>query len=200
VVDVTDPGSPHPKLVAPEADLRTDLPRYRVFIAGKLVDEPTEITTYWQDDFVAFLIGAATSFFWALQAANLDFRLLGDYYSSIACISAGPFEGPMVISGWAFKSSHDAVRAIQISSRHLASHGPPIHIGDPARLGIRDITKPEVPIDPVPAPGPDEILLWWGCGVTPQTVALAAKLPIFITHKGGHTLINDLQVEETANL
>ena len=46
VVDVTEPGSPHPRVVAPNADIRTDLPRYRVFIDGKLVDEPTDILKY----------------------------------------------------------------------------------------------------------------------------------------------------------
>ena len=46
VIDVTEPGDPHPKLVAPEVDLRTDLPRYRVFQDGELIEEPTDIIKY----------------------------------------------------------------------------------------------------------------------------------------------------------
>src|ERR1051325_10272494 len=43
VLDVTDVGSPVPMLCAPDADLRTDVPRYRLFENGELVDEPAEI-------------------------------------------------------------------------------------------------------------------------------------------------------------
>lgn len=199
VVEVTEPGSPHPKLVAPTADLRTDLPRYRVFIDGELADEPTDVIKYWRDDLVAFLIGSSDNIDWALKAANIDFRHLGGYTTNIPCVPAGRFSGPMVVSCRALRNSQDAIRAIQISSRHLASHGPPIHIGDPATIGIKDITKPDTPHDPR-LPGPNEILLWWGCGITPQTTAQEAKLPIFITHKGSHMFINDRSTEQMANL
>lgn len=57
LLDVTDPGSPVPRYAAPHADLRTDLPRYRVYRQGELVDEPTSIARYWADDLVAFLLG-----------------------------------------------------------------------------------------------------------------------------------------------
>src|SRR5262245_20841984 len=43
LLDVTDAGSPVARLAAPEADLRTDLPRYRVYRNGGLVDEPTSL-------------------------------------------------------------------------------------------------------------------------------------------------------------
>lgn len=201
VVDVTEPGSPHPKLVATTADLRTDLPRYRVFIDGELVDEPTDVVKYWRDDLVCFLIGCSLTIDWALKAANVDFSLFGAYITNIPCVPAGPFSGPMVVSGRSFKDSFHAIRAVQISSRYLSSHGPPVHTGDGAALGIKDITKPDAPALNEPRPvGTKEILLWWGCGITPQTTAQAAKLPIFITHKGSYMFINDLRVEETANL
>lgn len=197
IVDVTEPGSPHPKLVAPNADLRTDLPRYRVFIDGELIDEPTDVTRYWSDDLVGFLIGCGITVGWALKAANVDYRSLGAYVSSIPCAVAGPFGGPMVVSGRAFKGSRDAVRATQVASRYLASHGPPIHIGDPAAIGV-DITKPSVSYDQLPRP--EDVLLWWGCGITPQYTAVAAKMPILITHKGGYMLVSDVLAEELANL
>src|SRR5881409_1260012 len=50
LLDVTEPGNPEPRLVAPGADLRTDLPRYRVFQNGELVDEPTDLNPHWRDD------------------------------------------------------------------------------------------------------------------------------------------------------
>ena len=56
LLDVTDAGSPVPTLAAPTADLRTDLPRYRVYRSGELVDEPVTIEEYWRDDLVAFLL------------------------------------------------------------------------------------------------------------------------------------------------
>ncbi|MFC2008912.1 D-glutamate cyclase family protein [Chloroflexota bacterium] len=199
VVDVTEAGSPTPTLVASDADLRTDLPRYRVFVDGDPIDEPTDVVKYWRDDLVAFLIGCSLTIEWALKAANVPFRLLGAYESNIPCVPAGPFKGRMVVSCRAFSRPQDAVRAIQISSRYLASHGPPIHIGDPAAIGIHDLRNALSPADARPG-DESEILLWWGCGITPQLTAQDARLPIFITHKGSHMFVNDLTVEETANL
>src|SRR5260221_2724640 len=62
LLDVTEPGDPEPRGVAPKADLRTDLPCYRVWKQGELVDEPTDIKNYWRDDLVSFLIGCSFTF------------------------------------------------------------------------------------------------------------------------------------------
>src|SRR5580698_2826359 len=62
LLDVTEPGSAEPRLIAPEADLRTDLPRYRIYRAGELLDEPTTLTAWWRDDLVGFLIGCSFTF------------------------------------------------------------------------------------------------------------------------------------------
>lgn len=202
LLDVTEPGDPHPKLVAPEADLRTDLPRYRVFQDGALIDEPTDISNYWRDDLVAFLIGDSASFDWALIAANIQFRLTGAYVTNIPCVPAGRFHGPMVVTTRLFKTSYDAVRAIQVSSRHLAVHGPPVHIGDPAAIGIKDIYQPDMfsLSAPVAPQQPNEIVMHWGCGITPQTVALECKAPFMITHCPGHMFVTDRLAEELAVL
>ena len=53
VLDVTDPGSPEPAQIAPGADLRTDVPRYRICRDGELADEPTDASEHWRDDLVA---------------------------------------------------------------------------------------------------------------------------------------------------
>jgi len=201
IIDVTEPGDPHPRFAAPEADLRTDLPRYRVFKDGECIDEPTDVVKYWRDDLVAFLIGCSGSFDWALQAANVKFRLIGAYESSIQCVPAGRFHGPMVISCRLVKNGHDAVRAVQISSRMRTTHGPPVHIGNPDYVGIRDLYHPDFyPFEPGAPQKPDEIAMFWGCGITPQTVAIESKVPFMITHKGGHMFYTDRLSEELAIL
>lgn len=201
VLDVTEPGNPHPTLVAPEADLRTDLPKYRIFREGQLIAEPTDITDYWRDDLVAFLLGCANGFDWSLRAANVQNRLIGAYTTNIQCIPAVHFRGPMVVSCRLAKGSHNAVRAVQISSRVLAQHGPPVHIGAPEIIGISDLYNPDQcnfgEIAPVQS---DEIALFWGCGITPQSVALEAKVSLMITHCPAHMFVTDRLTEELANL
>ena len=203
VLDVTEPGDPHPKLIAPEADLRTDLPRYRVFKDGELIDEPTDIIKYWRDDLVGFLLGCSCGFKWAIRAANIPFRRYGGYLTSIPCVPAGRFHGHVVCSVRAFYNSHDAVRATQISSRHIAMHGAPIHIGDPAAIGVENLGKgspihPNAPMAEAPKPG--EIVMFWPSGITPQTAATESNVPFMITHLGGHMFVMDQLVEELAVL
>lgn len=202
VIDVTDPGDPHPKLMAPEADLRTDIPQYRVFKGGKVIAEPTDVKDYWRDDLVAFLLGCSYSFDWALIAASVQYRFLGAYSTNIQCIPAGRFHGSMLVSCRSMKRGYDAVRAIQISSRHLPSHGPPVHIGDHALIGIKDIRHPDIfaPLGVVTPPEPDEVAMYWGTGITPQTVAMESKIPFMITHYPSHMFITDRLSEETAIL
>lgn len=201
VLDVTEPGDPHPKLMAPEADLRTDVSMYRVFKEGELVDEPTDVIKYWRNDLVAFLLGCSCSFKWALRAAGISFRRYGAYLTTIPCIPAGRFHGSMVVTARAFLNTHDAVRAVQITSRHLLVHGPPIHIGDPTEIGIESLVKrdPFVPTRPVvEPPKPGEIVMYWGCGVTPQTVAMESRIPFMITHSPTHMFVTDKLAEELA--
>jgi uncharacterized protein YcsI (UPF0317 family) len=204
VLDVTEPGDPHPKLVAPEADLRTDLPKYRVFQDGTLIDEPTDISSYWRDNLVAFVIGCSLSFDWALLAANLHYRMFGDYTTNIQCVAAGRFYGPMVVSSRAFRTARDAVRAIQISSRHLGVHGPPVHIGDPAIIGIKDLNEADVWIPPGPWPltplQPNETIAFWSTGAGLPVIAKACKVPFMITHCPGHMFVTDKLSEELAVL
>ena len=200
VSEATDIGDPHPKILAPEADLRTDLSRYRVFKDGELIDEPTDVTKYWRDDLVAFLIGAAPNLIVSLQKANIEHKLLGDYTSNIATVPAGRFRSPHIVVGFLVKSNEDAVRAIQISSRLPVAHFAPLHIGDPGAIGIHDIAEPDVlAVDPVDHLEPGEVSLFWGTGLTPQKAAVEAKIPFMITHKAGHVFISDRRVEELAS-
>lgn len=202
VLDVTEPGDPYPKVMAPDADLRTDLPKYRIWKDGQIIDEPTDATKYWNDDLVAFLIGCSWGFVWGLKAANVPFRSLGDYTTNIPLTPVHRFHGHMVCSCRAFANSHDAVRAIQITSRHLAFHGAPVHIGNPLLIGVKNIGNPDafIPPWPTPQPEPHEILMFWGCGITPQNVIMESKIPYAITHYPGHMFVIDKLVEELAVL
>ncbi len=199
ILDVTEPGDPHPKLIAPDADLRTDVPRYRVYREGKLVDEPTDISAYWRDDLVAFLLGCSYSFQWTLRAANVTYRHFGVYATNIECVPAGRFHGHMVVSGRLLKDSYNAVRATQISSRHTATHGPPIHIGDPSIIGIKDPYHPDIwaPANIAPQE-PEEVAMFWGCGITPQIVAIESNVPFMITHYPANMFVTDRISEELA--
>ncbi len=194
VLDVTEPGDPEPKLVALGADLRTDVPRYRVYRHGELVEEPEDLHGIWRDDFVGFLTGCSFTFEKALQDAGLPVRHIEAgcnvpmFRTNIACKPAGIFRGPMVVSMRPM-TMPQALRAVQVCSRFPRAHGAPVHIGAPEKLGIRDLNKPDFG-DPV-AILPDEVPVFWACGVTPQAVAMEAKPPLLITHKPGHMFVTD---------
>src|SRR4051794_37678697 len=144
LLDVTEPGSPVPALVAPDADLRTDLPRYRVYRNGELVEEPADIRELWRPDLVAFLIGCSFTFESALLQARLPLRHLERgcnvpmYRTTLACRPAGRFRGNMVVSMRPMTPAQ-AIRAAQVCGRFPRAHGAPVHFGDPAAIGIRDI-------------------------------------------------------------
>jgi uncharacterized protein YcsI (UPF0317 family) len=194
LLDVTEPGSPVPTLVAPDADLRTDLPRYRVYRDGELIAEPTDIRDLWRPDLVGFLIGCSFTFESALLQAGLPLRHLECgcnvpmYRTSLACRSAGQFRGNMVVSMRPMTPAQ-AVRAVQVCSRFPRAHGAPVHIGDPAGIGIRDIARSDFG-DTVPI-GPGEVPVFWACGVTPQAVVMESKPAFCITHKPGHMFVTD---------
>lgn len=199
LLDVTEPSDPEPKCVAPGADLRTDLPAYRIWEDGKLVAEPNDITRYWRSDLVAFLIGCSFTFENALLAAGVPVRHIEQgvnvpmYRTNIACRPAGRFAGPMVVSMRPL-TPELALRATQICSRFPRAHGPPIHFGDPAAIGIRDIHKTDFGDTVEIRTG--EVPVFWACGVTPQAVLMEAKPPFAITHKPGHMFLTDLKDTE----
>jgi uncharacterized protein YcsI (UPF0317 family) len=202
VLAVGDAGSPMLPSLASDLDLRTDLPRYRVWRHGELVDEPTDVRSLWRDDLVAFAIGCSFSFEWAMRAEGIPIRHLERgcnvpmYRTSIATQSAGNFGGPMVVSMRPMVAA-DAIRAVQITSRFPAVHGAPVHIGDPSRIGIADIGRPDYG-DAVPVL-PDELPVFWACGVTPQAALKQAKPAFCITHAPGAMLITDLLNHQLAS-
>jgi uncharacterized protein YcsI (UPF0317 family) len=196
LLDVTEPGSPEPRLVAPGADLREDVPRYRVYRNGELVEEPTNLRAWWRDDLVGFLLGCSFTFENALLQAGVPVRHVEAgcnvpmYRTNLACRPAGVFHGPLVVSMRPLTPAQ-AVRAVQVCGRFPRAHGAPIHLGDPAALGIRDLARPDFG-DPVEV-RPGEVPVFWACGTTPQAVAMEVRPPLLITHKPGHMFVTDLR-------
>jgi uncharacterized protein YcsI (UPF0317 family) len=196
LLDVTEPGNAEPALVAPGADVRCDVPRYCVYRNGELIDEPTTLDAWWRDDLVAFLIGCSFTFENALMQAHLPLRHIEQgrnvpmYRTNISCRPAGAFHGPLVVSMRPLTPGQ-ALTATRICARFPRAHGAPIHFGDPAAIGIKDVNKPDFG-DPVEIRS-HETPVFWACGVTPQAVAMAAKPPLFLTHKPGHMFVTDLR-------
>ena len=196
LLEVTEPGDPEPKSVAPGSDLRTDLPAYRVWEDGELVAEPTDIRPYWRDDLVSFVIGCSFTFENALLAAGVPVRHIEQgvsvpmYRTNIPCRAAGRFSGPLVVSMRPMTASQ-AVRATQVCARFPRAHGVPIHLGEPLAIGIADLSRPDFG-DTVEMHN-GEIPVFWACGVTPQAVVMRARPPLVITHKPGHMFLTDLR-------
>src|SRR5438552_7693511 len=195
LIEVTDVGSPEPTGVAPGADLRTDVPRYRIYKDGVLADEVTDATPYWRDDLVAFLLGCSFTFEWALLEAGIKLwhvehgKNVAMWRTSTQCRPAGVFHGPMVVSMRPIAAAQLA-NAVTASARFPGAHGAPVHVSDPAAIGITDIALPDRSDAPEAARG--DVPVFWACGVTPQAVALASRPPFMITHSPGHMFITDV--------
>jgi uncharacterized protein YcsI (UPF0317 family) len=198
VLDVTDAGSPA-TVLAEGADLRTDLPRYRVWRDGELVDEPTDVTAYWRADLVSFLIGCSFTFESALTKAGVPLRHIEQdrnvpmYVTDRQCRPAGRLHGPMVVSMRPVQPEHLSA-AIRETSLLPAVHGSPVHCGDPAVLGIEDLARPDFG-EPVGL-RPRDIPVFWACGVTPQAAVMASRPPFALTHAPGQMFVTDARDEQ----
>ena len=198
LIEITPPGDPEPRLSAPGADLRTDVPGYRVYEKGELVFKGRSLDSWWRDDLVGFLLGCSFTFEHALTDAGVAMRhaLRGTtvpmFIASIECVPAGRFAGPMVVT---FRPipRRQLELVLELSSRYPHAHGAPVHVGDPAGIGISDIGKPDFG-DPVPVE-PGDVPVFWACGVTPQAVARAVRLDFMITHEPGRMFLTDLPRE-----
>jgi uncharacterized protein YcsI (UPF0317 family) len=194
LLDVTEPGQRHTDLAA-DADLSTDLPLYRVWRDGELVDEPTDVSDLWREDLVAFLIGCSFSFETALLEADVPLRHLEQsrnvsmYRTNVQCRPAGRLAGPLVVSMRPVPAAQ-VVTAVQVTARMPEVHGAPVHVGAPQALGIGDLSAPDFG-DPVES-GPDDVPVFWACGVTPQAALMASRPPFAITHAPGHMFVTDV--------
>lgn len=203
VLAIGDPGDPRLPTLGTDVDIRTDVPQYRVFENGKVVDAPHDLARWWRDDLVAFVLGCSFSFEQALVEANVPLRHIAEqkgvamYRTSIQTTPAGRFHGPLVVSMRPLRAP-DAIRAVQITTRFPTVHGAPVHIGLPHVIGIADITRPDW--GDFVGVRDDELPVFWACGVTPQAVVEAARVPFCITHFPGAMLVTDLRNAELALL
>lgn len=194
ILDVTEPGDPETRMIAPGADIRTDLPKYRVWENGELVDEPGDILSVWRDDLVAFMIGCSFSFEGALLKAGIRIRHMDEnvnvpmYLTSVPCIPASRFSGNTVMSMRPIPHNQ-VVKAVTCTAKLPAVHGAPMHIGSPEAIGVRNINKPEFGDAVTIKEG--EVPVFWACGVTPQAAVMQSKPPFAITHAPGYMFIAD---------
>ncbi len=194
LLEVIEAGSVEPAITAPGADIRTDVPAYRIYENGVFTGETESLVDYWRDDLVSFLLGCSFSFETAMVEAGIPLRHqelglnVAMYITKIATTPAGVFSGPMVVSMRPVKREQ-VVRAVQVTTRFPATHGAPIHIGSPESIGIMDLDKPDYGdrVDVLP----DEEPVFWACGVTPQAVALNCKPPLMFAHGPGKMFITD---------
>ena len=199
---VSGPGEHLLPTLGTDINICSDLPRYRVWRHGELIDEPTDITPLWRDSLVTFVIGCSFSFEQALMEAGLSLRHVEQgrnvamYRTNVPTEAVGLFQGPLVVSMRPLKAA-DAIRAIQVTSRFPNVHGAPVHIGDPSLIGIHDLSKPDYgdAVDVMP----DELPVFWACGVTPQAAIQQARPAFCITHAPGAMLITDLLNHQLAS-
>jgi len=195
LIGVSEPGSAHLPDLAEDLDIRTDVPAYRLFRNGQRGEMVHDITDVWRDDLVAFVLGCSFSFEEALMAAGIPVRHIAGgrnvpmFKTSISTVPAGNFKGPLVVSMRMFRPS-DAIQAILLSDRFRLAHGAPVHIGDPAAIGISDIYQPDFGDPPIGEDG--DIPVFWACGVTPQLALRESGVEFAITHEPGHMLITDI--------
>ncbi|PSK96713.1 uncharacterized protein YcsI (UPF0317 family) [Murinocardiopsis flavida] len=193
VLDVTDPGAVDASIFA--GDLRTDLPEYRVYRDGAQVDAPADVSDVWRPDLVAFLIGCSFTFEAPLLRAGVPVRHIEQgrnvpmYTTNRPCRPAGRFSGPLVVSMRPVPADQVA-DAVRVTARYPSVHGAPVHVGDPAALGIGDLAEPDFG-DPVDV-RPGEVPLFWACGVTPQAAVMASAPPFAIAHAPGHMAVTDV--------
>jgi uncharacterized protein YcsI (UPF0317 family) len=195
LLEQTAPGDPEPRACAPGADLRTDVPRYRVFRGGQPErDEPSDVRRLWRDDLVSFLLGCSFTFENALVRAGLSIRHVDQgrnvpmYRTTLACQPAGRFGGNLVVSMRPFKPE-SIERVIAVTGRYPTMHGAPVHVGDPREIGIDDLARPDFGDAATIHSG--EVPVFWACGVTPQVALVGARLELAVTHSPGCMFVTD---------
>jgi len=201
ILEVLEPGQVEPLLCAKNADIRTDICRYRIFQKGELVAETEDVAPWWREDLVSFLLGCSFSFEDALITQGIDLpyykedRNVPMFITNIQTLPAGPFSGPMVVSQRWIPGSQVA-QVIELTSKYPFAHGAPIYVGDGRAIGIEDPTKPDFGDPWVPADRERLVPLYWACGVTPQLVAQSCQTELMITHAPGYMFVTDLRNEE----
>ena len=200
ILEILSAGDFHIKVIAPNADIRTDLPRYSVFRNGELANQQLDVLDIWEDNLVTFLLGCSFIAEEALLSNGLLLPHINEtgfvpmYRTTVPCKSAGIFKGNMVVSMRPF-IMQDAQLAAEITKHYPMAHGAPLHIGDPGFLGIKDLDRPDFG-EPVTMKE-EQVPVFWACGVTPQNALASARPSLAITHAPGHMFVADITSEST---
>ncbi|WP_210129325.1 putative hydro-lyase [Staphylococcus sp. GDX8P66P] len=202
LLDVSEIGSTSFPTYGKDANITNEVAQYKVYRYGELVESPTDIAHLFNDDMVSFLIGCSFTFEHALLDAGLPIRHIEEehnvpmYITNIPAASSGHFSGNITLSMRPM-TMQQAIKATEITTHFKNVHGTPIHIGNPSEIGIENITNPDFG-EPVTIKE-NEVPVFWGCGVTPQSVALDAKPELMITHAPGHMFITDVPDSQLSN-
>jgi len=190
------PNSSLSKKLAPGADIRDVIPRYQIWRDGICTETVQNLRAIDTTDIAYFLLGCSFSFEEALIQAGISLRHIEQkknvamYRTNIPLKSVGIFAGTMVVS----------MRPLPLQQVELASritgmfpdvHGAPVHIADPQKIGIIDISTPDYGEFVEIKEG--EVPVFWACGVTPQNVLRSAELPFAITHVPGFMFVSDIK-------
>lgn len=202
IVEVFDPGNFNSSY-AIDSDIRTDVPEYKIFRKGELVEFSTDIKSFWRSDFVVFLLGCSFTFENELIKNGIELPYFTNkknvpmFITSIDTEPVGDFSGKMVVTQrWVKKDK--VVKAVQATSRYPNQHGTPIQINNSEDIGIIDPYKPDFGDPWIPKNTKDYIPMYWACGVTPQLILQSAKVDISITHSPGKMFVTDLKDEDMA--
>jgi len=186
-----------------DIDIRTDVPSYNVYRHGELIETVHDIEVLWTDDMVAFALGCSFTFERALIDAGIRMKhieantTVSMYRTNLALTPVGPFSGTMVVSMRPIPRGQ-VEKAVEITSAFPHAHGAPVHVGDGASIGIEDLGRPDW--GEPSAFEPDDVPVFWACGVTPQNVLQAARPPLCITHTPGRMLVTDVPEDRMAEL
>jgi uncharacterized protein YcsI (UPF0317 family) len=202
-LEVLEPGVYEPRVLSSAADVRTDCPKYRVWKEGKVAATPTHLKDFWREDIVTFFLGGSFTFERALMKAGIPIRHVEEnvpcpiYKTNVMTNPAGVFSGPIAVTMRPIARAM-LPRAVEVTARIPNAHGSPLWIGDPHGIGIADIDKPDfgkrVTIKP------DEVPVFWSCGVTATLAIENAKLDYVLTQEPNHVFITDIAEEDASSL
>lgn len=190
--------------LAKHADIRTDISQYCVYEEGRLVETVSSLQSYsgkpsaaaapWSD-MVCFYLGCSFGFEGKLKKAGVPVRNVEQgrnismYRTAVGCFPAGRFSCPLVVTMRPVPAALlDA--AVEVTHLNPLAHGAPVHIGDPAFLGIQDLSRPDygdqVELHPADVP------VFWACGVTAIEAILSSKPPLAFSHSPGCMFLTDI--------
>ncbi|MEW2355776.1 DUF1445 domain-containing protein [Spirillospora sp. NPDC029432] len=188
-------GDPEIGPLAPGGDIRRDLYSYRVWKDGVHVGTVADVTSLWRDDLVSFYLGCSLTFEQALDNAGVARKAGRIYTTGLPCEPVGDFSASLSVTMRAMTPAN-AIRAIQVTGRFPATHGAPIHFGDPGAIGVSDLAAPD--FGPPADVAEGEVPVFWACSATAVAAAEAARPDLLITFDPPYMLVTDRLVEETA--